>query len=170
MNDQELFQAIIDTSFVKTDVMRRTRIIREFLEQKFYTPGEKRGLTAFLEHTNTSDDDMKIMEHWGEPFFNSFTKENAYDLLENVKGRMNDLPTINLYVPLTLGPTDIPRLGAWCRKNIDKNILIELHVEPSTFGGCAFAWNGIYMDYSLRHYLRKRLDAVRNILSDYEKK
>ena len=170
MNEHELFQTVLDSTFVKTDVMRRTRIIREFLEQKFYTPGEKRPLKEFLEHVNTSADDIQTMERWGDPFFSSFTKENAYDLLEKVKGHVKDLPTINLYVPVLLGPSEIPKLGAWFRTNVDKKILIELHVEPSTFGGCAFAWNGVYVDYSLRHYLHTRLDAVRKVLSDYERK
>lgn len=167
MTDEQLLKTIIDSSFVKADVLRRTRIVREYLEQRFYTPGEKKVLKEFLSGGSISPDDAKVVGGWGESFFGSFTKENAYDLLEKVNGHVKDLPTVNLYVPVELGPDEISKVGKWFRENVDKNILIELHVEHATLGGCAFAWNGVYTDYSLRHYLHKRIDKVRKVLTEY---
>jgi acylphosphatase len=167
MNDDQLLQAILDVSFVKADVLRRMRIVREFLEQRFFTPGEKRDLKEFLEYAKVSPDDEAVFHAWGESFFHSFTKENAYELLEQVKGQVKDLPTVNLYVPVEMGPDEVKKLGEWFRKNVNKTMLIELHIEPDTLGGCAFAWSGVYTDYSLKHYLHKRMDAVRKVLTDY---
>jgi F0F1-type ATP synthase delta subunit len=170
MTDDQLLHRVLESSFVKADVFRRTRIVREYLEQRFYSPGEKKDLKDFLTHTNVSEDDTHVMHEWGDTFFNSFTKENAYELLEKVNGHVKDLPTINLYVPVSLEPAEIAKLGGWFRQNVDKKILIELHVESSTLGGCALAWNGVYVDYSLKHYLHKRMDAVRKVLTDYTAK
>lgn len=167
MTEDQLLKTIMDSSFVKADVLRRTRIVREYLEQRFYTPGDKKNLKEFLSVPSISEDDRKVMSAWGGDFYDSFTKENAYDLLEKVNGQVKDLPTVNLYIPIELGPDEVSKLGSWFRINVDKNILIELHVDSSTFGGCAFAWNGVYTDYSLRHYLHKRMDGVRKVLTEY---
>jgi F0F1-type ATP synthase delta subunit len=167
MTDDQLLETIINTSFVKADVLRRTRIVREYLEQKFFTPGEKKNLKEFLEGLQASEDDTKVLSKWGDAFFHSFTKENAYELLDKINGHVKDLPSVNLYVPVTLEPDDVAKLGDWFRKNVDSNVIIELHVESSTFGGCAFAWNGVYTDYSLKHYLHKRMDAISKVLTEF---
>jgi F0F1-type ATP synthase delta subunit len=170
MTDEKLLHTIINDSFVKADVFRRTRIVREYLEQRFYSPGEKKDLKAFLTDSKVDEDDIRVLQGWGDEFFGSFSKENAYDLLERVNGHVKDLPTINLYVPVSLDAAEIAKLGAWFRANVDKNVLIEMHVDSSTLGGCAFAWNGVYVDYSLKHYLHKRMDGVRKVLTDYTAK
>lgn len=167
MTEEQLLKTIIDTSFIKADVLRRIRIIREYLEQTFFTPGDKKDLKDFLTGSNVSEADREVLLGWNREFFHTFTKDNAYDLLEKISAFVKDLPTINLYVPVELDASEIPSLGAWMRANVDKGVLIEIHVDSSTVGGCALAWNGIYSDYSLRHYLHKRMDGVRKVLTEF---
>jgi len=158
---------IIATSYVKADVVRRIRIVREYLEQQFFTPGERHDLVEFLNGDNISPEDKQVISSWGSNFFGQFTKENAYELLAQMTAEVKNLPTINMYVPVGLHFKESTKLGTWVRENVDKSVLIELHVDASTFGGCAFAWNGVYYDYTLRHYMRKKMDSIRKILTDY---
>jgi len=51
----------------------------------------RKDLKEFLSASTISPDDTKVLLKWGEPFFGSFTKENAYDVLDNVKERIKDL-------------------------------------------------------------------------------
>jgi F0F1-type ATP synthase delta subunit len=167
MTEEQLLETILKTSYVKADVMRRIRIVREYLEQKFFTPGDKKELKEFLVASQVPVQEQEVIDAWGKDFFTSFTKENAYDYLEQMTAKVKDLPTINLYVPIPVEAKEAIVIGTWVRANIDKMALVELHTESSTFGGCAFAWNGVYYDYSLRHYMRKKMDSIRNIITAY---
>jgi hypothetical protein len=167
MSGNAQLSTILASTYIKADVSRRIHIIRDFLEQRFFTPGEKHELDEFLNLTNASDDDKHVIILWGKDFFSQFTKENTYALLSEMTGEVKNLPTINLYIPVGLSPEETVKLGTWVRQNIDRSILIELHADASTFGGCAFAWNGVYYDYTLRHYMRKKIETIRKILTDY---
>ena len=169
MTDDQILETILTSSFVKADVMRRIRIIREYLEQRFFTPEGTKDLPEFFKATKIAEEDQGAINAWGKDFFTSFTKENAYDLIEHVLTKVKDLPTVNLYVPMEVSPEEAPKLGAWFRRNVGSTILIEVHVEPTTFGGCAFAWNGVYYDFSLRHYMHNKMTEIRKVLTDYGK-
>jgi hypothetical protein len=167
MSETTQLTAVLSSSFVKADIMRRLRIIREFLEQLFYSPGEKHTLEKYLSVSQVSSDDQAAIVSWGKDYFSQFTKENAYDLLNAMTEEIKNLPTINLYIPVRPPSEEIMKLGTWMRTNVNPRVLIELHVDPATFGGCSFAWNGVYYDYTLRHYLRKKTEAIRQLLTDY---
>lgn len=167
MTDEELLLTILGNSFVKADVLRRLRIVREYLEQRFYTPGEIKDLTGYLTSGGVGEEDQKALTNWGEEFFRTFTKENAYETLEHIISQIKTLPLINLYIPIDLHGEQIDTLGKWFRENVDKKILVEIHVESSTFGGCAFAWNGVYFDYTLRHYMKSKMTGIRHVLDDF---
>jgi len=167
MDDTQLLDTILASTYVKADVLRRLRIVREYLEQRFFTPGGKKDLPGFLTDQQISTDEQAVITGWGDEFFKSFNKENAYDYLERMMTRVKDLPSVNIYVPIELDSGQTVKIGLWVRANVDKEALVEFHVETSVFGGCAFAWNGVYYDYSLHHYMHKKMDGIRKILDGY---
>jgi len=167
MDEIQLLDTVLASTFVKADVLRRLRIVREYLEQRFFTPGEKKDLSDYFVVHHVSVDDQVVIKSWDGGFFKSFNKENAYDFLDKMSKRVNVLPTVNMYVPIVLDAGQTAKIGQWMRENIDKEVLIELHIEPSSFGGCAFAYNGVYSDYSLRHYMHKNMDGIRKVLDGY---
>ncbi len=167
MTEKEMLETILKTGFVKSDVHRRLRILRQYLEQTFFGSGDKKTLADFLVDIGASPDDRQIMLSWGDDFYTTFTKDNAYDLVDSVGSAIKDLPVINVYVPIHLDAEQIARLGSWFRQNVDAHILVEFHRDHATIGGCAFAWQGVYQDYSLRHYLRARGDDIRAIIDRF---
>jgi hypothetical protein len=166
MNSSQL-STVLSSTYIKADVLRRIHIIREYLEQRFFTPGEKHELPEYLDIAKIDPDDKNALITWGSTFFNQFTKENAYSILDLMTQEVKNLPIINMYVPVGLPHEDVGKLGTWVRQNVNASVLIELHIDASTFGGCAFAWNGVYYDYTLRHYMRKKTESIRKIISDY---
>jgi hypothetical protein len=167
MDETQLLDTILASTYVKADVLRRLRIIREYLEQRFFTPGEKKDLPEFLATQNVTTNEKDLIIGWGVAFFTSFNKENAYDYLEHMNTRVKDLPTVNMYVPIGLDSGQTVKIGLWVRANVDKEALVEIHVESTAFGGCAFAWNGVYYDYSLHHYMHKKMDGIRKVLDGF---
>jgi hypothetical protein len=167
MDDTQLLDTILISTYAKADVLKRLRIVREYLEQRFFTPGGKKDLLGFLSDQNIPADEQAVITGWGDEFFKSFTKENAYDSLERMMNRVKDLPSVNMYVPVDLDSGQTVKIGLWVRANVDKKALVEFHVDSSAFGGCAFAWNGAYYDYTLTHYMHKKTDAIRKVLDGY---
>ena len=167
MTSDQLLDAMLATTYAKADLLRRLRLIREYLEQRFFTPGEKKDLSQFLAAQNVPADEQTLIRGWGDGFFQSFTKDNAYDYLGQMTTRVKDLPTVNMYVPIPFDSAQSTKVGQWVRANVDREALVEFHVETSAFGGCAFAWNGVYYDYSLKHYMHKKIDAIRKVLDGY---
>lgn len=169
MNEDQLLHIVLSTTFVKSDFSRRLGIAREYINQRFFTSGGKKNIKQFLAGGNLSVYDQRVLAEWGDDFFQTFTKENASSLFDSLDREVKNLPVINLYVPMELGSQDVEKVGTWMRKNLDPTVLIELHRDSSTFGGCAIAWEGMYHDYSLHHTLRSKIEPIRKILSEYAK-
>ena len=167
-----MLTVILKTGFIKADLLRRIRIIREFTEQRFFaSDGEKgkKDLEEFLSKDEFSDDDRKIIKGYGQEFFRSYTKENAYDFLEEIEKGVKKLETINVYVPMELDAASVEKLGMWVRDSIGQNILIELHIDVTAVGGCAFARGGAYHDFSLHHAFTTHGKEIKGILDNYIK-
>ncbi|HUD19764.1 MAG TPA: hypothetical protein VMR81_04950 [Patescibacteria group bacterium] len=163
------FETILKTSFVKADVHRRIRVLRQFLEQKYYGRGEKLNLKEFLDKEKVSDTDKTVLAGWGPEILEGITKENAYDLTDAMTDEIKELPLITLYIPFEPDEASIQRIGTWFRENVDKRTLVDINVEASVFGGCAFAQDGVYHDYSLRGLLSRHYQEIRTVFDQYAK-
>lgn len=167
LTKEKLLETILATSYSKVDLHRRIRLWREYLEQAYFGKGKKQIIKSFLERESVTAQDRKAIESWGEEFAKSFTKETAYELTDILTESIKNLPLVNLYVPYEPTEKDVDRFGEWFRENIDKYILLDIHVDASTFGGCAFAVDGVYKDYSLRSRLAECTPQIHDILGKY---
>ncbi len=166
MEVQELKYVVIRTAYTKADIQRRLRLLREYLEQTHFA-GEDVELTKFLLSKRAQTDDIDAFLSWGKEFFDAFTKEKAYTLLNVIAEHMKTLPVISMYIPYEPVPAEVNKLGAWIRRNVGELVLIDLHTDPTLLGGCAFAWKGTYRDYSLRYYMQKKRDEITKIIEQY---
>lgn len=166
MEIQELMFTIIKTAYTKADIQRRMRLLREYLEQIHFT-GERIDLTKFLLSRRAQTDDIDAFLSWGNEFFDTFTKEKAYPILNAISEHMKTLPVISMYIPYEPVPAEINKLGIWVRRNVDEQVLIDLHTDPTLLGGCAFAWQGTYRDYSLRYYMQKKREEIAKVIQEY---
>jgi len=152
MTSDQILDKILETAYVKADLLRRIRVIREHLEQKFFAQDKTKKVEISPED---------------ETLAGEFTKDNTYAYLNAINERVKTLPMVNIYVPIDVDAAQSTTVGQWVRANVDREALIEFHVELGAFGGCAFAWNGVYYDYSLKHYMHKKMDAIRKVLDGY---
>src|SRR3989344_6927625 len=118
MTEGEILETILKTGFVKSDVHRRIRLLRQYLEHTFFGSGQKQELLEFLTNMSVPEMDAEIMRSWGDGFYSTFTKENAYDLVDSVGEKVKDLPVVNVYVPIELDKAQIERYGTWFRQNV----------------------------------------------------
>lgn len=167
MSKEKLLETILVGTFTKVDAHRRIRLWREFLEQKYFGKGKKAVLLEFLKTKGAEVGDIEAIDTWGEGFYNSFDKDNAYELTDVLTESLKSLALISLYIPFESSEKDNKRFGEWVRGNIDKYALIEIHVDAQVFGGCAVSVDGRYYDFSLRHRLEGHTQDIHGILEKY---
>jgi hypothetical protein len=167
MSADKLFETIIATTYTKAEIYRRIRLLREYLEEKFYGKEKAVDFAAFLNKKGISKSDYEVMMSWPEDMLTSFEKSNAYDLIDGLVATIKARPVVTLYIPFDPPPAETAKLGSWFRKTVHVHVIIDLHVDLTTFGGCAFAYEGIYHDYSLGYYMQKHRDEIRGLITNY---
>ena len=170
MNAEELFSAITSETYTTTDIHRRVRLLREYFEKKFFASQPDLAIDAFLAVQEASQADKDVLSGLGEAFYSSFTKDSCYKLLEGILIESKKIPTVRLNVAFDVPPDEVPKIGQWFRQNLPVNVLLDIRIDADAFGGCTFAWNGVFHDYSLRYLLEKQKSDIVKVLESYGKK
>lgn len=168
MTAQELVTIILVNTFTRSDLNRRIHLLREYLEQTYFSQNAGITLHEFMENKNISASDAEAMSSWGDQFYKCFTRDTAYDTLKKMGEYIDSAQTLVMYLPYLPDPTDTIRLGRWVRTNVQDNVIIEMKRNPSLIGGCALVWKGIYRDYSMKYFLMKHRDAINSVLDEYK--
>lgn len=167
MTTEEIVKTIVKSTYTTADIQRREMFLRQYLEQAYFVPDAERDVTKFLLAKHAQTDDMKAFVAWGDGFFSQFDKNRMYKMLSEIEEMIKTLPVVGVYVPYECTPAEIIKLGKWFRTNVDKMVIIDVHTDPTLLGGCAFVFNGVYRDYSLRYFMQKYKDTISNIIKAY---
>lgn len=166
MTKEQLLETILKTSYSKSDIHRRIRLFRTFLETEFFAK-KNASLSDFLKKEEANDGDTKAILSWGDGFAETFTKDNAYEYTDALTESIKNLPQVTLYVPFEPSQKDLESYGDWFRANVDKYMILDVHVDAVVFGGCSFSIEGKYYDYSLRHRLENHTKEIHEILDKF---
>ena len=167
MTENQILDFILKTTYTTTDLIRQINTFREFLEYKFFTSKENVRFDDFAIEKFIPSSDTMIISKWDETFGSSFTKINVYKILDKVKSLLQNVPVITVYLPYTPDENEILTLIRWFKKNVHPQVLIDLRKNEALVLGCAFAWKGIYHDFSLHYFLEKNRNALLNLISNY---
>lgn len=167
--DNPLLQRILLHTYTKSDFYRTLDVVQEYLEHAFYNTDDTddSNHTERLVRYAESQGDILVAEHlkgWGEPVLSVFTRENLYEKLKELRNAFEGLPEIVVYAPVLFGKEEVLTIGTWCRENLDRNIVLNMQVEPTVVGGCAFVWNGTYHDFSLNYFFEKKKGEITHLI------
>lgn len=166
---------ILKNTFSLGDMYTRADLLGRFFEHLFFGAAEREGARAHLIHAYYQSADPETQAHadaiaaWGDDVLNTYTAENLYERVHELKQAAEANSKIVLYVPVRLSTAHIERIGVWCRTNVQPNIILDLKVDPSTVGGCAFAFNNLLHDVSLSYFVKKQRPEMLKILHAYDK-
>ena len=169
MDKIELTQAIMKGSFDKGTIIRRIGVARQYLEQVYFTPN-KQPFGEWAPKAGIKKEDISILTELDGPFWDSFTRETMYKTLDEIRDTIGALPTIGLYVPHRPKSADEVLYGEWLRSKVNPQLVMDIHVDDGVVGGCAITADGMWRDYSIRYYMRKKREDVINILTTYVEK
>ena len=166
MDEKELLTQLVTVSYTKTDLTRKLRVLREFLEQKYYSQGGQT-LADFLKVANCTKEDTSALLSLKSEFYKSFTKYNSYPLLNKINRLLNKEEIIHVYLPYEMEDAEKEKLGIWFKKNVNNKVILELIVDPSLILGCAFAYKGVYHNFSLKFFINSYRQDIRKLLDRY---
>lgn len=172
MTTDQILEKILSNTFTKNDCFKKLAVLQDFLDTQSYG-GESKGaaLTAALKSRYENTDDRPVAEAvaaWGEEVIAFLMKESSHEL-QSIKSRVAALPELVLYLPTALHEDHVAALGAWCRDAVDAQVLLEIHVDSSSAGGCFFVWKDLFYDFSLSYFMLKRDTEIRAMLAHHEK-
>lgn len=166
-----LKKKLLDNTYTVASAHRRLSLLRQVLEKVFFVADvdghavEKRYQDALEE---LSESDNKSLVVFGNEFLSDLSSDNLHQVLTDLRGWLDNVPTMTLYVPGVFSETQVAELGQWCRVEINDQLFLELSVNPAVVGGCAFVHNHTYYDMSLRARLNEDPNILNSILAKYE--
>jgi hypothetical protein len=166
MDEKELMHGLMKGTFDRGTIIRRIGVARQYLEQVYFTPSRE-SFGDWAPKAGVQFDDVDVLAELDGPFWDSFARETMYQILENMRVAIGKLPSIGLYVPHKPEPADALGYGEWLRKNVNPNLVMDVHVDDGTVGGCAIAADGMWRDYSVRYFMRKKRVDIINLLTSY---
>ena len=169
--DNHLLQTILQNTYTWTDLHHRFGLLQEFLEKETFLEHRQKtigkSLDEFLTDAGESSADKAAFLEWGEAFYNSFTTENTYSKLSELAVAIEELPVLTLYVAVFLPPEEVEKLALWVRTNIGPNVVIDLLVDAELAIGCAFVWEGVYHDFSLKYFMHQHREEFVKKIREY---
>ena len=167
MSAEEFFNTILKSTYTTADFRRRTALMRQYFEKKFYSQNNLYSLADFYKEVEVEEHDKHFLGSLGDSTFSGITKENMYAHFSELDKLLKSAPTLILYTALRMPPDQIERLGSWLRTNMPENSLADVKLDGAAFGGCLFVWNGFMSDYSLRYHLMKHKAEVVKVIGSY---
>lgn len=172
MIPKELLSAMMHDSYTEQVFRHRLAILQEILEMKLYsrnahTSKEMLLSAYFAEHEAAKDHQAWFMKQ-DSALYESFTAQNLYELLSEIREAFNGLPVLTLYVPIALPPDTVTSIGMWVRREVDTHAVLHVVVEPDLAAGCALVWKGVYHDFSFRYLLRQHEQELVKYIREHE--
>lgn len=147
-----ILSQILASTYTSSRLTKRLRLLREYLNQSFFSKKYD-----FSSQSYVDKEDLEWIKNLDEQFLKQFKAESLDQTLDSLLEEAKKLPVLVIYIPVDFPDEEINRISQNVRQNLNKTILIDFKLDPTLLAGCAFVWNGVYKDYSLR----KKIDANR---------
>lgn len=103
-----------------------------------------------------------------DKYWDGFTQRNVVSQIQALIKESETLPEMTLYLPVLLEDKQLSRLAEWARREVAPGLMFDVLIDPSVVGGCAFVYNDVHFDWSLRRYLRAKRGLVTSLLNSYD--
>ena len=158
---------MIENTYTTDDLVERLGLLRKYYDKVLFTDAADATVRSILEG-ECDERTLALLETWAATFEKQKIQPLVvYEALDTVQEDMAGVPAVTLYVPVRFTVEQVEQLGSWFRENVQPNVLLSLHIDPRTTGGCAFIWNDVYHNYSLRYYIDKRRDEITEVFNKY---
>lgn len=160
MSDSALFNQVITRLRTTSDVSQVLLCLEEFIDTVYSRKDLQEQQLIF----------RKLPLELANVFITSFanqpiTAENQIAIKRKIDALTDQLHLLkNLQLTIAFQPNEetITYFSEWVKKNINKDLLIDLRFDKSIVGGAVIIVKGTYKDYSVRKNLSNRFQIQRD--------
>ncbi len=169
---EALQQAFLSNTFTTAAAQRRLGLLQRLLEAVVYEDEvDAGGVTARYEAARLAlsmdDSDAAAVSAWGSSWVGEATLSSLHNFLEALRLWVAGLPELTMYVPVALDGQGETIIGTWCRQEVSPSIMLDIQVDATVIGGCAFVKAGHFHDYSLHGRFADNPSVVADVLDSY---
>lgn len=96
----------------------------------------------------------------------TFEKEDRLEDFEKLEKEIKSTPILNLTVAVDFSLGEIEDILQKVKTLFDKNVFLNLRVDPGLIGGCILVWNGTVHDYSLKKTIMEKRGEFKKLLNE----
>lgn len=154
---ENILNIILKDIYTQTLLKHRLNVLKSYLIQSFF--GNQAGAFAQV--------DLSWLKSLPPGLYQNFNKDNVYKIFSDLEKQVSSLKTLTIY--LTFEPDDLSlsQMGNFARKLFGNSLLLDVKYDPSLIAGTAFAWKGVYKDYSLRAKIGSRKTEILESFKKY---
>jgi|GEM_PF-2467564 len=163
----KIISAMLDNTYTTDDLVERLGLMKKYYGKVLYSEGSTNTMDEII-GTECDDHTLQSLQVWVDSFkTNKIQPVAVYEALDAIQEELAGIPKVTLYTPVRFPPEHVERFGKWFRRNVQPNILMNMHVDPRATGGCGVVWDDTYHDYSLRYYIHKDRTRVVEMFNKY---
>ena len=155
-----LFDQVITKLRTTSDVSQVLLCLEEFIDT-FFSPKNLQEQQLIFRKLPLDLANVFISSFASQPI----TPESQITIKRSVDGltdQLHRLKSLQLTIAFQPNEETITYFSEWVKKNIDKNLLIDLRFDKSIVGGAVIIIEGTYKDYSVRKNLANRFQIQRD--------
>lgn len=171
--NETLPQSILSNTYSVNDAYHRIDMLQRALEHAFFEGGEQRQDRAAMVRAHYEGSDPESRMHaaaiaaWGEGVLDTVASDTLYARIQSLKEAVKASSKLTLYAPVHLTSEHIKWIGEWCRAELQRDMLLDLKVDPSAVGGCTLVYQNTFHDLSFTYFARKQREKLVQLVASY---
>lgn len=95
-----------------------------------------------------------------ETYFQVNTDNDREGQLRDAVKKLKDLSELQLTVAYDPPRETLLKIVSWLRTNVADNVVLDIHISPSTIAGVVISYKGKYHDYSYKNKIEEYLQNL----------
>ena len=112
----EVLSIILKDTCSLTQLKYRLRLLKSNLLDSFFGAKSQDATALIQANTSISPHDLTWLKSLPEDFYNSFTKDNVYEIFTNLEKEANSLPTLIMYLTFEPDEATLNQIGIFVRQ------------------------------------------------------
>ncbi|MEI6533224.1 MAG: F0F1 ATP synthase subunit delta [Candidatus Roizmanbacteria bacterium] len=113
--------------------MYKSKFIDLSILSNYFSYSVKQSLIAIMQLHNINEND----------------KSQIIQFFHDLKIVLNQLPTIHIYIGINPSEHTINAIKSWMVSQLQREVILDIQVDPKIFGGAIIEYNGYHRDYTI---------------------
>ncbi len=147
----DLLQIIAQQTYTLSDLKRRARVLKEYLDKKAYG--------GALEIQSLEEDKTWIASI--DSLVSQIDPKSVNKEISTLNDAIAKLTPITVYLAFEMPAAEMTKLTTEIRTILKSpTAFLDIKKDPNLLGGIAFVYKGVYKDYSLRKVVEDQKEVV----------